>query len=183
MEDRVPSPNSSAPGAQLNRQVAMRRSRLALGTIALLLVAGRALASDFTGTWFIDLRTPAERERKAECGYADFTLVQTKERVEGSHSFGTADCGRMNEGGPGTVKGVVLDGKAILIVTSGRNGEMAMGIAIIEGNKLQWRVLRELRPGEPEGDSGLILWKGTLLRTKDAASSQPNKSLEQTRER
>jgi hypothetical protein len=161
----------------------MRRRRNIFRTLALVIVAAHAAASDFTGTWSIDLRTPSQRERKAECGSAEFTLVQTKDQVEGSHSFYTADCGRINEGGPGTVKGVVSDGKAILVVTSGRNGEMALGIATLEGENLRWQVKRRLQPGEPEGDSGLILAKGLLLRVKPAAQSQPNTSFERTRGR
>jgi hypothetical protein len=161
----------------------MKRWRKSPGILALLLVAGNSIAADFSGKWSIDLRTPAQRERKAECGFAEFTLVQTKDQVEGSHSFYTTDCGRINEGGPGTVKGFVADGRAILVVTSGRNSEMALGVATLEGEYLRWQVKRELRPGEPEGDSGLILAKGQLLRVKTAAQAQPNTSLERTRDR
>lgn len=150
----------------------MRRLRLAFGTIVLALVAGRAVAGDFTGTWSIDLRTSAERDRKAECGFAEFNLAQTNDKVEGSHSFGTVDCGRMNEGGPGTVKGIVIDSKAILVITSGRNGEMAMGIAALEGDALLWQVLSNLRQGDTSGDSGLILARGTLHRAKETSGPQ-----------
>jgi hypothetical protein len=161
----------------------MKGWRIISRTLALLVVAVNATAADFTGTWSIDLRTPTQRERKAECGFAEFTLVQTKDQVEGSHSFYTADCGRINEGGPGTVKGVVVDGRAILVVTSGRNGEMALGIATLEGENLGWQVKRDLRSGEPKGDSGLILARGHLLRAKPASQAQPNTSLERSRDR
>jgi hypothetical protein len=82
----------------------------------------------------------------------------------------------MNEGGPGTVKGFVIDGKAILVVTSGRNGEMALGVATLEGDDLHGPVRRELRDGEPKSDSGLILAKGVLLRVKPTSGAQPNTS-------
>ncbi|MDB5907799.1 MAG: hypothetical protein JWP34_1913 [Massilia sp.] len=72
----------------------------------------------------------------------------------------------MNEGGEGSVTGVVRRGAAILTVTSGRNGETVRGRATREGANLRWRVLKELKRGEPEGDSGLILYEGLLRRKR-----------------
>jgi hypothetical protein len=132
---------------------------------AFLLVVGSASAEEpFTGEWAIDLRTPAERKAGAECGAANFKLTQMGDRVTGEHSMATVRCGRVNEGGEGTVAGVARGNTAILVVTSGRNGQAVRGRATREGSSLRWQVLEELKPGEPEGDSGLILHRGILRR-------------------
>jgi hypothetical protein len=73
-----------------------------------------------------------------------------------------AGCGRLNEGGP--VKGVVVGNTAVLVVTSGRNGAIAMGTAKLSNGKLRWRVVEEISAGSPEGDSPLILGNGSLAR-------------------
>lgn len=118
----------------------------------------------FTGTWSIDLRTPAERKEKAECGLAIFKLMQTGAKVVGNHSMATAQCGRVNEGGEGTMKGIVVGTTAVLVVTSARNGQIVLGSATVSAGVLHWKMTEEIKPGEPEGDSGLILHEGTLRR-------------------
>ena len=118
--------------------------------------------SPFTGTWTIDLRTPVQKSEKVECGTATFKLAQVGTKIVGDHSFATAQCGRLNEGGEGTVKGVVVGGTAVLVVTSGRNGQIVLGSATVRDGALHWQVTEEIKPGEPEGDSGLILHKGIL---------------------
>jgi hypothetical protein len=120
----------------------------------------------FTGTWSIDLRTPSERKEKAECGTAVFTLSQTGSKIVGDHSMATPRCGRMNDGGEGTVKGLVVGGTAVLAVTSGRNGQIVLGSAQVRGASLHWQVSEEIKAGEPQGDSGLILQSGVLRRER-----------------
>lgn len=134
---------------------------------ASLLGAGAALADDpFTGHWEIDLRTPAQRKAGADCGGAYFKLREAAGRVSGEHAMATVGCGRLNEGGEGTVAGTARGNTAVLLVTSGRNGEVVRGRATREGSNLRWQVLEQIRPGEPEGDSGLILHRGLLRRSK-----------------
>ena len=132
-------------------------------------------ADDFSGSWSIDLRSAAERRSKAECGTAEFELVQSKERIEGSHSFATVGCGRVNEGGKGTVKGVVVGKTAVLVVTSGRNGAVVLGMATLSSGMLHWKTVDEIHPGQPEGDSPLILGEGNLVKTKRAHRVNTNK--------
>jgi len=123
-----------------------------------------AAETDFTGKWLIDLRSTAERERNAECGTASFELIQSGEKISGNHTFATSDCGRINEGGTDSVKGIVVGATAILVVTSGRNGAIVVGKATTNGNFLLWQTLEEIKRGQPEGDSPLILEKGRLTR-------------------
>jgi hypothetical protein len=134
---------------------------------ACLLIVGSAFAEQpFTGEWEIDLRTPAERKAGAACGNANFKLTQTGGKVTGDHSMAAVGCGRLNEGGEGTVEGVARGNTAILVVTSGRNGQVVRGRAMREGSSLRWQVLEEVKPGEAEGDSGLILHRGILRRVR-----------------
>lgn len=59
----------------------------------------------FSGTWNIDLRSAEERKLHFECGTATFELTQVGDKVSGNHYMSTPRCGRINEGGEGTVKG------------------------------------------------------------------------------
>src|SRR5688572_21667247 len=91
--------------------------------------AASSEAMDFSGDWTLDLRTPVERQENLECGIAEFNLTQDGNRIVGSHTMATAGCGRQNEGGHETVKGIVVNETAVLVVTSGRNGAVVMGTA------------------------------------------------------
>jgi hypothetical protein len=140
---------------------------LACVTLALSAPAqAQGASAPFTGAWSIDLRTADERKEKVECGTAVFTLSQTGSKIIGDHAMATPRCGRMNEGGEGTVKGIVVGQTAVLVVTSGRNGQVVLGSAQIRGASLHWQVREEIKPGEPEGDSGLILQGGVLRRER-----------------
>jgi type II secretory pathway pseudopilin PulG len=119
--------------------------------------------TNFSGRWTIDLRSPQERKQKKDCGQSSFALKQNGDRIVGNHTFATVGCGRLNEGGEETVKGIVIGATAVLVVTSGRNGGMVLGKATRQGDRLYWKTTDELRSGEPEGDSPLILGEGMLL--------------------
>ena len=134
--------------------------RTLLLPIVFLCVPALGLAADFTGVWAKDLRTKGEIKSKVECGNSLFDLKQTGDQITGTHSFATAGCGRLNEGG--LVRGVVVGDVAVLTVISGRNGAVAIGKAKRKGNILDWQYLEEIKPGEPEGDSPLILNSTTL---------------------
>ena len=49
----------------------------------------------------------------------------------------TSGCGRINAGGEGTVKGVVIGQTAVLVITSGRNGAIVMGTAKLIKSSLE----------------------------------------------
>lgn len=77
-------------------------------------VGSSAAGESFTGTWIVDLRTPAERQRGTGCGTAEFVLTQAGEVITGTHAMAVAGCGRLNEQGP--VKGVIVGSTAVLVV-------------------------------------------------------------------
>jgi hypothetical protein len=78
----------------------------------------------------------------------------------------TAGCGRINEGGEGTVSGMVSGSSAVLVVTNSRNGACVKGTATLRRDALYWETKEEIKAGEPAGDSALILGKGLLRRVK-----------------
>ena len=121
-------------------------------------------APNFSGSWSVDLRSAEEKRNNVECGAATFDLVQSKNEIIGNHAFATPGCGRLNEGGEGTVKGKVKGSVATLTVTSGRNGAVFVGTATLKGNTIAWAVSKQLSSGVPEGDSPLVLQKGVLIR-------------------
>ena len=121
---------------------------------------------DFTGEWELDLRSGQEQKNNVECGRAYFYIEQKGEKITGNHVFATSGCGQLNEGFEGSVKGVVIGQTAVLVVTSGRNGAIVMGKAKRKDNKLYWETEEEIRPGEEEGDSPLIVFKGTFRLTE-----------------
>jgi hypothetical protein len=145
-------------------------SHTLLTSISLLTFTSLALSQakplDFSGTWSIDLRSSVERANKIECASATFVLSQTGDSISGDHSMATAGCGRVNDGGEGTVKGFVVGSTAVLVVTSGRNGAVVIGVAKLRNSKLVWRTRDEIKVGLPEGDSALILSQGVLSRRK-----------------
>ena len=140
------------------------RRVLLLSAIALLTQSVRAADAKFSGTWSIDLRTPEQKAKNAECGEASFVLMQVGKEIAGSHTMSTVGCGRLNEGGEGTVKGRVVGTRALLLVTSGRNGATVKGVATLRNNVLFWETKEEVRAGEPAGDSPLILGSGSLIK-------------------
>lgn len=140
-------------------------SALFLLFFASLAAAAGPVKGQFTGNWEIDLRTPAERAAKAECGHAYFMLEQRGHEITGDHGYATPGCGRVNNAGP--VHGQVRKGAAWLEVTSAGQGAVVRGRATLVKGQLMWRTLEVLKPGTPQGDSPLILDKGLLYRLPD----------------
>ncbi|RZL92347.1 MAG: hypothetical protein EOP76_11770 [Variovorax sp.] len=142
----------------------MNRLFLPVSLVLLAYVGSSVAGEPFAGSWVIDLRTPAERQRGAECGTAEFVLAQAGDDITGTHSMAVSGCGRLNEGGP--VRGVVAGTTALLVVTSGRNGAIVMGTAKLSKGKLQLRQVDEIRAGDSEMDPPLILGCGSLARLR-----------------
>jgi hypothetical protein len=142
------------------------RNLLLTSALALAALSTYATETRFSGTWSADLRTKEQKAQRAECGEASFVLHQAGKKITGSHTMATVGCGRLNEGGEGTVKGHVIGNRAHLVVTSGRNGAVVKGIATLRNEDLYWETTEEVKAGEPEGDSPLIFGKGLLTRVK-----------------
>jgi hypothetical protein len=155
--EELSSKKMAQPVALEHQEPGMKRSIIAM--LALVSVSGGAV-SDFSGEWEITL---CDNGKSKPCGSAYFSLLQYGTRICGDHMFFTADAGRMNEGDPGSVIGVVESDTAVLLVRSGRNGALVRGKATRVGKDLRWQTLEELEPGEPAGD-GLILGEGILKR-------------------
>jgi len=155
------------------------REVLLFSAIAFIAQGVRAADRKFSGTWSIDLRTPEQKAQNADCGEASFVLKQRGSAITGSHTMATVGCGRLNEGGEGTVKGQVVGDRALLLVTSGRNGAVVKGVATLKNGGLFWETKEEVKAGEPEGDSPLILGKGWLSNVCHA-NKPPNPSIELT---
>jgi hypothetical protein len=143
-----------------------------LAALLVVVCAANAEALPFNGSWSIDLRSAQERAEGRDCGNARFELTQVGDRISGSHSMSTVGCGRVNEGGTGSVKGVVVRGVAVLIVTSCRNGAVVLGTATIRNGALHWMYREEVQQTDSEGDSPLILNTAVLSREKDRGSSK-----------
>lgn len=137
----------------------------AIALVLLTHVSTSFATEQFAGTWAIDLRTPGQRQRGVDCGTAEFVLKQVKDSITGTHSMATTGCGRLNEGGP--VRGVAVGTMAVLVVTSGRNGAIVMGTAKLSKKGMEWRQLEEIKAGDPEKDSPLILGNGSLARVRE----------------
>jgi hypothetical protein len=133
----------------------------------LVLAAAPSWAQDrsFAGEWEMDLPRPAAAAGTPECGRAGFRLKQSGTRITGEHWLVAPGCGDINEGGEGSVSGAVHGNAAVLVVTSALNGQVLRGRAMLEGDRLRWKVLQEMKPGTPAGD-GLILQEGVLRKVK-----------------
>ncbi|MDL5600397.1 hypothetical protein [Metapseudomonas otitidis] len=146
--------------------------RLVLSAAVLLLLPTIAIPClaepTFTGSWYLDLRTPEQQAAQAECGGAGFDLTQQGNTVLGTHYLATVNCGKLNDGGE--VRGTVTGSEAVLFVTSGRTGEVVKGKATLEGDTLRWQVLETVKAGEPEWEPGLVLQSGVLGRREGAVA-------------
>jgi hypothetical protein len=132
--------------------------------LALMLAAPSSADVDgFTGEWSLSL---CDGGRKP-CGEAVLRLIQSGTRICGDHTFVAPGAGRMNEGGLGSVKGIVVGNEAILAIRSGRNGGVVLGRARLLADSLHWEVLETVAVGNPPEDA-LILAKGQLKRTAAA---------------
>lgn len=110
------------------------------------------------------MRTSEQKTRRAKYGEASFVLLQTGKKITGSHTMTTVDRDHINEGGQGTVNARVVGNHVLLGITSGRNGAVVKGVVTLKDERLYWKITEEIKAGEPEGDSPLILKKGILRR-------------------
>lgn len=145
------------------RQIGARAAlALGLAATASAAMAATAPAAGFAGNWEIDLRTPAQRQAKAECGHAYFMLEQRGSEIFGEHGYATPGCAQSQNGG--MVRGRVQGREAVLEVSSPKQGALVRGKATLVKGQLQWQTLETLQAAEPAGEPVLILPRGTLKR-------------------
>jgi len=118
--------------------------------------------TDFSGQWHLDL---CDKSVSDQCGGFTVYLVQSGNTICGDHFFATPGLGRINEGAPHSVTGLVRGNTADIIITSGRNGAELKVRAVVRDNLLNWEIVEEVKPGL-EGGSPLVLDKGKLRREK-----------------
>jgi hypothetical protein len=140
------------------------KKALRLIVLSALTPLASAAGPDFSGSWDIDLRTPQQRADKVMCGTASFTLRQEGARITGEHTMAMPNCGQVNDGGPGTVKGTVVGNKAVLTVTNRHNGAVVTGEAEMQGDQLHWKQTGETQPASPKDAATMILDEGLLTR-------------------
>jgi hypothetical protein len=139
-----------------------------ISSVLLALIAAPAVASGpFDGLWTAQICAA----RSDSCSEALFRLYQENDRLCGDHQFVAPGAARVNEGGPGTVRGVVVGGVAVLAVRSGRNGAVLIGRARLKDGKLLWEPLDAIREGDPVGDA-MILGAATLKRSASEDSAR-----------
>lgn len=123
--------------------------------------------SNLSGQWHLAI---CDASISKVCGGFTVYLIQTENKICGDHYFATPGGGRLNEGAPRSIIGLVSDsGIADIEITSGRNGAVFRVRAAESDGTLNWTIMEELKRGE-EGDSALILEKGNLKREAENGS-------------
>ena len=137
---------------------------IALGLFATTAFGG---GGPFEGAWGIKHCAP--NRPKDECGGFYLYLVQRGSRLCGDHFMATPGLGRLNEGGPRSVIGTIVNSTAVVVITSGRDGTQYLAQARRVKNGLEWKLLEEFKSGGGP-DSPLVGDKATLTRQKSDES-------------
>ena len=107
----------------------------------------------FEGVWstkWCDTSRP-----DSECGGFTALLVQQGDRLCGRFSGVRPGLTQVDEGGPQSVRGLVVNGTAVVAAVSGRNEGTYLVRLDREGQRLRWRLLEQV--GAPDnGDIQLI---------------------------
>lgn len=117
--------------------------------------------ASFEGIWSVNW---CDRDHPdSDCGGFTALLVQDGERVCGR--FGAARPGltQIDEGEPRSVRGVVVKGSAVVVVTSGRSDGSYLVRLDREGSNMRWRMVEQV--GVPDNaDIQLIALHDELTR-------------------
>lgn len=115
--------------------------------------AARGETVRFEGVWstkWCDTSRP-----DSECGGFTALLVQQGDRLCGRFSGVRPGVTQVDEGGPQSVRGLVVNGTAVVAAMSGRNEGTYLVRLDREGQHLRWRLLEQV--GSPDnGDIQLI---------------------------
>ena len=135
--------------------------------------AAQADTGAFAGAWGVKHCMPGRP--KDDCGGFYLYLIQRGTRICGDHFMATPGLGRLNEGGDRSVVGAVVGSAAIVEITSGRDGTRYLAQARRVKDKLEWKLLEELKKGDGF-DSPLVGHNLVLTRQK------PDEALQQAAE-
>lgn len=177
LDEKLAVAYQKALGAATDKKSAQRRQRAWLSTrntcqdqVCLVTAYETRLAqlgrsekekeSGFSGQWRLEL---CNKKISDQCGSFIVYLVQIGNKICGDHFFATPGLGRLNEGAPRSIIGIVTSNVADMVITSGRNGAVFRVRAIQNDDILDWKIVEEIKHG-PEGDSALVLEKGNLKR-------------------
>ena len=133
-----------------------------------------AAKPDFNGAWSVKWCDKANPDR--DCGGFSLYLVQEGDRLCGEHQVATVGLGRLDEGQPGTVLGIVSGNKATVVIDATRSGAKYLATAERSGNRLQWRLVGMVNAGEfPEPT--IIPQRDALTRDISAHQIEPMKAV------
>lgn len=133
-----------------------------------------AAKPDFNGAWSVKWCDKANPDR--DCGGFSLYLVQDGDRLCGEHQVATMGLGRLEEGQPGTVLGIVSGNKATVVIDATRSGAKYLATAERSGNRLQWRLVGMVKSGEyPEPT--IIPQRQALTRDTDASQIEHMKAV------
>ena len=127
----------------LNRPAFMLASALSALLVGM---PAHAAKPDFSGAWSVKWCDKANPDR--DCGGFSLYLVQDGDRLCGEHQVATVGLGRLDEGQPGTVLGIVSGNKATVVIDATRSGAKYLATAERSGNRLQWRLVGMVNAGE-----------------------------------
>ena len=127
----------------LNRTAFMLASALSALLVGMPAHAAKPV---FNGAWSVKWCDKANPDR--DCGGFSLYLVQDGDRLCGEHQVATVGLGRLDEGQPGTVLGIVSGNKATVVIDATRSGAKYLATAERSGNRLQWRLVGMVNAGE-----------------------------------
>lgn len=99
--------------------------------------------ADFSGEWSV--KWCNDKKPNLDCGGFWVTLVQEGDRICGSFDGARVNLSQVDEGG--RVVGSAVGNTAVLAAESGRNGMIALVRAELDGEKLHWKEVGNIKRG------------------------------------
>lgn len=138
------------------------------------ILPAHAAKPDFNGAWSATWCDKGNPER--DCGGFSLYLVQDGDRLCGEHQVATVGLGRLDEGQPGSVLGIVSGNTATVVIDATRSGAKYLATAERTGNRLQWRLVGLVSAGEfPEPT--IIPQRQAMTRNTDASQIEHMKAV------
>jgi hypothetical protein len=126
-------------------------------------------SASFEGVWSKKWCDKSQPDR--ECGGFTAILIQNGDRLCGRFSAARPGLTQVDEGNPQSVRGVVIEGAAVVAAMSGRNEGTYLVRLDRKGKDLRWHLLEQV--GAPDnGDIQLIALDDTLVRHNGSAERE-----------